>query len=196
MGAAEIGAQLLYVSTDYVFNGRTNRPYRESDRPDPLSVYGRTKLMGEQAVARTCKRMFIVRTAWLYGGAGGGFVDRIRERAEREKVIRVVSDQTGSPTWVRDLCEPMRQVILSGRYGLYHLTNSGWCTWFELAQEVVGLLELPCEVQPVKSTEIGLPAPRPAFSALDNRNYRKLTGRTLRPWQDALREYLFGTKTT
>lgn len=196
MGAAEVGAQLLYVSTDYVFDGRTDRPYLETDQPAPLSVYGRTKLMGEQAVARTCRRRFIVRTAWLYGGAGRGFVDRIRERAQTETVIRVVSDQTGSPTWVRDLCEPMHQLVLSGKYGIYHLANTGWCSWFQLAQEVVRLLGLPCEVQPVKSAELGLPAPRPAFSVLDSRNYRKLTGRTLRPWQHALKEYLLGTKAT
>ncbi|MEO0074388.1 MAG: sugar nucleotide-binding protein, partial [candidate division WOR-3 bacterium] len=101
MGAAEVGAQLLYVSTDYVFSGRSSRPYRETDKPDPISVYGRTKLMGEQAVLRTCKRRFVVRTAWLYGRAGHCFVDRISERARDEAVIRVVSGQTGAAAWAR-----------------------------------------------------------------------------------------------
>jgi len=190
LGAAETGGKLLHISTDYVFDGRATRPYRENDKTGPLSVYGSTKLMGEQAVARAGRRRFIVRTSWLYGRTGRSFVNTVREKASRERELKVVDDQTGSPTWARDLAEPLRRIAASEKYGIYHVTNSGQCTWFELAREVVRLTGAACEVRAMTSAELGLPAPRPAFSVLENRNYRKLTGRTLRPWQDALREYL------
>ncbi|MEO0080006.1 MAG: dTDP-4-dehydrorhamnose reductase, partial [candidate division WOR-3 bacterium] len=107
LAAAETGCKLLYMSTDYVFDGRKKRPYRESDRPNPLSVYGRTKFMGEQAVLKNCRRSFIVRTSWLFGRHGRNFVDTIRRKAQEEPTIEVVSDQVGSPTYAVDLGAPL-----------------------------------------------------------------------------------------
>jgi len=190
LGAAETGCRLLYVSTDYVFDGRKGRPYRESDTPAPLSVYGRTKQMGEQAVLKTCRRRFVVRTSWLYGRHGRNFVDRIIAKGRTQKQVSVVSDQTGSPTWARDLCGPLRRITGSDRFGIYHVTNSDHCTWFELAREALRLARVECEVVPISSAELGLPASRPAYSVLENRNYRRLAGELLRPWPAALREYL------
>ncbi len=190
LAAAELGCKLVYLSTDYVFDGRLGRPYRESDKPNPLSVYGRTKLMGEQAAGRDCKRSFIVRTSWLFGRSGRNFVDTIREKCTQDSKIEVVSDQVGSPTWARDLCRPLWELARSESYGTYHLTNAGQCSWFELAAEVVRLLGSNCRIEPVTTEWIGRPAPRPHFSVLDNRAFRTRFGKELRPWQEALRAYL------
>jgi len=190
IAAAETKAKLVFLSTDYVFDGRSRRPYRESDRPNPLSIYGRTKLMGEQAVERDCKRRFIVRTSWLFGRAGPNFVDTIRQKCRQQAVIEVVSDQVGSPTWARDLCRPLWELARSESYGTYHLTNSGQCSWFELAEEVVRLERSQCRVEPVTTEHVSRPALRPHFSVLDNRAFRNRFGRQLRPWQEALRAYV------
>jgi dTDP-4-dehydrorhamnose reductase len=190
LGAAEIGCKLVYLSTDYVFDGRAEKPYRENDQPNPLSVYGRTKFMGEQAVIKNCPRRFIVRTSWLFGRYGRNFVDAIRQKAERESRIEVVSDQTGSPTYARDLCEPLLTIAGSEHYGIYHLTNSGQCSWFEFACEIIRLTGVRCEVAPIDSGSCGRRAPRPKFSVLENHAYRRWFGRVLRPWQEALRSYL------
>ena len=190
LAAAEVGCKLIYLSTDYVFDGRKKRPYRENDRPNPLSVYGRTKLMGEQAVARNCGRRFIVRTSWLFGRQGRNFVDTIRRKARETAILEVVSDQVGSPTYAVDLCVPLWQLACSEHYGVYHLTNSGHCSWFEFAQEIVRLTGAQCQVRPITTAACGRPAPRPPFSVLENRNFRRRFGRQLRPWHEALKEYL------
>lgn len=190
LGAAEVGCPLLYVSTDYVFDGGKGRPYRENDRPNPLSVYGRTKLLGEQAVTRSSRSHFIVRTSWLYGPGGRNFVDTIRRRATEVTELRVVDDQTGSPTYAADLAPALVEVALHGRHGIYHVTNSGQCTWRELAAETVRLAGANCTVLPQTTAEAGRPAPRPTFSVLENREFRRRFGRVLRPWQEALADYI------
>lgn len=189
LGAEELGCRLVYMSTDYVFDGRKKRPYRENDKPGPLSVYGRSKLMGEQAVARTCKRHFIVRSSWLYGRGGRNFVDTIRKKAEEQDRIEVVEDQVGSPTWAADLCPSLHELARSDKFGIYHITNSGQASWFEFAREVVNLARADCEVVPIPTERAGRPAPRPAFSVLENRNFKRKFGHVLRPWQDAVRAY-------
>jgi dTDP-4-dehydrorhamnose reductase len=193
LGAAETGCRLVYVSTDYVFDGRRGRPYRESDEPNPRSVYGRSKLMGEKAVRRTAKRSSVVRTGWLYGRHGRNFVDTIRRKAAEGVAIDVVADQVGSPTLAADICRPLSEIGRSDRFGVYHATNSGECSWFELAREVVRLGGFDCEVRPIDSATAARPAARPAYSVLDNRSLKRQFGITLRGWQDALEEYLGGT---
>ncbi|UCG44369.1 MAG: dTDP-4-dehydrorhamnose reductase [candidate division WOR-3 bacterium] len=190
LGAEELGCKLVYMSTDYVFDGRKKRPYRENDKPGPLSVYGRSKLMGEQAVTRTCKRHFIVRSSWLYGGRGRNFVDTIRRKAKEQDRIEVVDDQVGSPTWAADLCQPLHELAQSDKFGTYHITNSGQASWFEFAREIVKLTGADCEVVPQTTEQAGRPAARPALSVLENRNFKRRFGRVLRPWQDALQAYL------
>lgn len=196
LGAAETGCSLVYLSTDYVFDGKSKRPYREKDKPNPISAYGRTKFMGEQAVLRSCRKSFIVRTSWLYGPSGRNFVDTIRAKALKELVLKVVNDQTGSPTYVVDLCLPLWEIACSHHYGIYHLTNSGQCSWFEFAQEIVRLTGSPCRVVPISSEESGRRAPRPKFSVLDNHKFQRRFRKTLRPWQEALRSYLNEVSTT
>jgi dTDP-4-dehydrorhamnose reductase len=190
LGAAELRCKLVYLSTDYVFDGRAGRPYRENDKPNPLSVYGKTKLMGEQAVAKACRSRFIVRTSGLYGHAGRNFVDTIAVNAAQQPKIDVVSDQVASPTWAKDICRPLWELGKSDAYGTYHLTNSGRCSWFELAQEVVRIKGASCDVVPIDSAHLGRPAPRPSFSALENRQFKLKFGKLLRPWQEALKAYL------
>jgi dTDP-4-dehydrorhamnose reductase len=192
LGVQELERKLIYLSTDYVFDGRQDRPYREDDATNPLSVYGRTKLMGEQAAIRTCKRRFVVRTSWLYGKNGRNFVDVIRAKSQQSSRIEVVNDQHGSPTWARDLCRPLWELARSDHYGVYHLTNSGQGSWYELARTVVELTGAKCEVVPIDTAKAARPALRPAFSVLENRNFRRRFGKELRPWQEALASYLSG----
>jgi len=192
LGVEELSRKMVYLSTDYVFDGRSRRPYRENDATNPLSIYGRTKLMGENAVTRSCRRHFIVRTSWLYGRYGRNFVDTIREKSQQVPRIEVVSDQVGSPTYARDLCRPLWDLARSKHFGLYHVTNSGQCSWFELATEVVKLSGAKCEVVPIDTATAARRAPRPAFSVLENRNFKRRFGRELRPWQEALANYIQG----
>jgi dTDP-4-dehydrorhamnose reductase len=190
LGAAEAGCKLVYVSTDYVFDGQKGKPYREKDTPNPESAYGRTKLMGEKSVGRTCKRGFIARTSWLYGQHGKNFVDMIRGLAQERDRLEVVEDQVGSPTWARDLCAPLLRLAQSDKFGIYHLTGSGHCSWFELAKEIVRRTGAQCEVAPIATERANRPAPRPAFSVLENRELKTRLGRVFRPGQEALEEYL------
>ncbi|MFO7675164.1 MAG: dTDP-4-dehydrorhamnose reductase [bacterium] len=195
LGVAETGGRMLYVSTDYVFDGRSGRPYRENDEPGPLSVYGRSKLMGEKAVERTTKHGFIVRTGWLYGRNGKNFVDTIRSKAAQLAVLEVVDDQVGAPTLVTDILRPLHEIGRSTRFDRYHVTNSGNCSWYELAREVVRLSNADCEVRPTSSAALARPAPRPACSVLENRNLRRRFGIALRDWREALEEYIAGSRT-
>jgi dTDP-4-dehydrorhamnose reductase len=192
LGAEELRCKLLYVSTDYIFDGRSDRPYRESDTASPLSVYGRTKLLGENAIKRSCHRHFIVRTSWLYGKHGRNFVDTIRQKSAEVQRIEVVSDQVGSPTYARDLCRPLWELAKSKYFGTYHLTNSGQCSWFELAAEILKLTESKCEVVPTDTAAAARRAPRPAYSVLENRTFKRKFGKELRPWQEALMSYIKG----
>lgn len=190
LGAAELRRPILFVSTDYVFDGRLRRPYRETDTPRPLSAYGRTKLMGEQAVVRASKQHFIVRTSWLFGAHGRNFVDTIRSRCAGESELAVVNDQTGSPTFARDLCRPLWELLHGDKYGIYHITNGGACTWLDLASEVVRRVGAGCRLRPITTADLGRPAPRPANSVLENRNFKRRFGKELRSWQDALSVYM------
>lgn len=192
LGAEELGRKLVYVSTDYVFDGTSERPYREKDTANPLSVYGRTKLLGENAIKRSCRRHFIVRTSWLYGMHGRNFVDTIRQKSAQVSRMEVVSDQVGSPTYARDLCRPLWELSRSKHFGTYHLTNSGQCSWFELAVQVVKISGAKCEVTPIDTVAAARRAPRPVYSVLENRNFKRKFGKELRPWQEALRSYIQG----
>ena len=188
---ADWGARLLYVSTDYVFDGRGNRPYRGEDPPNPLSVYGRSKLRGEQHVQALLARHFIVRSAWLYGPGGKNFVATIRRLAAERDEIRVVNDQHGSPTYTRHLARKLAQFSATPDYGIYHVTGAGSCSWFEFARAILDSpCPQPCRVVGVSTEEFGRPARRPAYSVLDN--HRLVAGHLglLPDWREGLAEYL------
>ena len=191
--ARRCGASLIYISTDYVFDGQKKKPYGESDRPNPLNVYGKSKLAGEEAVKNALAKYFIVRTSWLFGKNGKNFVDSIIEKAGRQKRLYVVDDQVGSPTYACDLARGIEKLISASEpaYGIYHLTNSGSCSWYEFALKIIEYLSIKdVQIEAVTSDEVKRPARRPKMSILDGSRYRNLTQQPLRLWQEALKEYL------
>ncbi len=193
--AAEVGAVLVHISTDYVFDGAKRAPYVEIDAPNPQSVYALSKRAGELIVQRYCQRYFLVRTCGLYGrsnrhGKRTNFVETMLRLAEDGQPIRVVTDQVLTPTSSADLARALNPLIHTDRFGLYHLTNTGQCSWYEFAQEVFRLSGLSPDLQPTTSEALARKARRPAYSVLDNTNYRAAGYPDLRPWQEALADYL------
>jgi dTDP-4-dehydrorhamnose reductase len=187
----DVGAWLLYVSTDYVFDGSKRSPYVESDPPTPLNAYGRSKLAGEEHVRVLAPRWVIVRTAWLYGHVGHNFVVAILRKLQAGELLKVVTDQVGSPTYAADLAEGIAQLVAHGAEGIFHLTNSGVCSWFEFAQTIAREVGAdPARVHPITSAELNLRASRPSYSVLANAVWITLGLRPLRPWQAALQTRL------
>jgi dTDP-4-dehydrorhamnose reductase len=181
---------LVHFGSDYIFDGTSDRPYQPGDAPNPLSVYGRSKWEGEQAVVASGCRHLIVRTAWLFGLYGRSFVDGILCQAGAGAPLRVVDDQVGSPTFAGDLADAVGRLMKCQASGIVHFVNAGQCSWYELAREFVRQAALDVPVEPATSTSLGQPARRPAYSVLDLTRYRSLTGHEPAPWQDALRRYL------
>lgn len=186
----ELGIPMLYISTDFVFDGAKSSPYNEDDPVNPLGHYGRSKLAGEEAVKESLEKYYIVRISWLFGRHGRNFVSTILERARGKGELRVVDDQRGRPTYAADLSPALARLAESGKYGVYHLANSGSCTWFQFASEAVRLAGVKASVVPIKSSEFPTPTRRPAYSVLDDSKWIQNFGRPLRPWKEALAEYL------
>lgn len=192
----EVGAKLVYISTDFVFDGDKREPYTELDRPNPLGVYAASKLAGEELVRGLVPLHYVVRSAWLYGAAGPNFVSKILAAAANQDEVRVVADQFGSPTYTRDLAEAISDLIVAGRVvpGTYHLCNSGVCSWAELAAEAIHLRGLSARVMPIPASDWPSPTRRPSFSALRSR-WLELQGvPPLRDWRAALASYLKDTR--
>jgi len=186
----EVGCPLVYLSTDFVFNGKKKEPYTETDNPDPLNVYGKSKLAGEKHVA-SLNNFFIIRTAWLFGRWGQNFVTKILEKARTHNVLRVVDDQIGSPTYTVDLCRKLSLVIQTRSFGVYHMCNEGSCSRFTFAREIVNRANIKqIEIIPIKSSELPPSVRRPANSALENSNLRKSLIGNMRRWEVALEEFL------
>jgi dTDP-4-dehydrorhamnose reductase len=180
-------AAMVYVSTDYVFDGLAGRPYTEFDATNPKSMYGRSKGAGEQLVRSVLPSHYIVRTSWMQGTHGGNFVKTmLRLGAERDE-LTVVDDQTGSPTFTFDLAPAIRRLAVTGRFGTYHLTNTGHCTWFELAQAVFEEAGITVGLAPTDTETFGAPAPRPAYSVLDNCMARMTGLEPLPEWRASLK---------
>lgn len=186
----EIGAKLIHVSTDYVFSGDGVKPYREYDLPNPKSVYGNTKYLGEEYVREFCSRYFIVRTAWLYGYYGNNFVKTIIKAAKEKGKLEVVNDQRGNPTNAEDLAYHLLKLALTEEYGIYHCTGTGECSWYDFACKIVEYAGIDCTVNPTTSDKINRAAKRPSFSSLDNMMLRCTVGDEMRQWEDALKVYM------
>lgn len=189
--AAGAGCRLVHISTDYVFDGRSRRPYVESAATGPLSTYGRTKLEGEERVAAAAPDHLIVRTAWLYGHGRSNFVEAIRARARAGGTLRVVEDQVGSPTYAADLADGLIALMRSDYRGTVHFANKGLCSRLAMARSILEILRAESvRLEAITTLEAGRIAVRPAFSALDTGLYERLTGDLPRPWEEALRRYL------
>jgi dTDP-4-dehydrorhamnose reductase len=190
--AFENGSRLVYYSTDYVFDGTQKRPYREWDPTHPINEYGRSKLAGEFFIRSICPLHLIVRTSWLFGSKGSHFVEKIAQLAREKESLDVVSDQRGSPTFTNDLAYMTLCLVEGEKRGTYHVTNSGNCSWHELACEIVALSGLSLQVNPIESSAYPTPARRPANSVLQNYLLELEGIPLLRSWQGALEAFLNG----
>ncbi len=189
--AASTGSLFVHFSTDYVFDGAKREAYLEEDAPNPQSVYGKSKLWGENLVRGNCQNHLILRTSWLFGPNGANFIRTIIETAEKGTPLRVVNDQRGSPTYSKDLAAQTLKMISAGCRFTYHVTNSGFCTWYDLAARVVEWAGIEgVSITPVSTSEFPRPAPRPANSTLANARLKQEGLPLLRPWQAAAREYV------
>jgi dTDP-4-dehydrorhamnose reductase len=185
--AAAVGASVVYVSTDYVFDGAKHEPYVESDQPAPLSAYGRTKLAGEEASAAANKRHFVVRSAGLFGIGGNNFVETMLRLASGRSEVLVVRDQVGSPTYTWHLAYGIVRLIEGLEFGIHHMAAAGQCSWYEFAREIFEQAKVECKVLSVSTEEFGRPAARPPFSALTSQRQHAIR---LPSWQDGLAGYL------
>ena len=186
----EIDAKLVQISTDYVFAGTGDKPLTEYDLVSPNSVYGKTKLLGENYVREFSSKYFIVRTAWLYGCVGHNFVYTIGRLGNEKNYIHVVNDQRGNPTNANDLAYHILKLIETEEYGVYHCTGKGECTWYEFAKMIIIFSGEKCEVKPCTSEEYKTPAKRPKYSSLDNMMLRNTVGDEMRDWKDALKSFV------
>lgn len=190
----DIGAKMMYISTDYVFGGAGERPFESGDPKDPKGQYGLTKLQGEEQVLQYLKEYFIVRTAWVFGKNGKNFVKTMLRLGQERSELTVVNDQFGSPTYTRDLAVLLCEMIATDRYGVYHATNEGFCSWYDFATAIMTEAGLPAIVRPVTSDQYPTRAVRPKNSRLSKQSL-DLTGfQRLPPWRDALRRYLLELK--
>ena len=190
----EIGAKLVQVSTDYVFSGVGETPLTEFELTAPYSVYGKTKLLGEEYVRELCSKYYIVRTAWLYGYVGHNFVYTMMKLGNMKDEISVVNDQLGNPTHANDLAYHILKLIETEEYGVYHCTGKGECSWYDFASEIMKLSGRSCKVNPCTSEEYKTMNPnaakRPEFSSLDNMMLRCTVGDEMRDWKEALKSFM------
>jgi len=189
--AAGVGAAVVHVSTDYVFDGANAAPYREEDAPGPVNAYGESKLAGEREVAEAGGRALIARTAWLYGRGGRNFVETVLTLARRGGPLRIVNDQVGPPTSARDLSVIIAELIPTGATGVVHATNSGSCSWYEFARAILAAAGVRgVDVRPIRTAELPRPAARPSYSVLSLDRLVSLTGWLPRSWEEALGDYI------
>ena len=187
--AQRMGAKLLFVSSDYVFDGRKTTPYESDDRRNPQSVYGRSKAEAEIRLPEILPDVCIARTSWLFGTGGKCFPDTILKLAASRPTLEVVSDQRGDPTYSVDLAKAIIELCRAGASGIVHVTNAGECSWFEFARAIVNGAGLATEVRPVSTQQMARPAPRPPYSVLSPRSLQRY-GISMATWQDALQRYL------
>lgn len=191
---SDLGVYLIHISTDYVFDGMKTQPYKEEDMPNPKTVYGMTKLAGERAIQQRCDNYLILRTSWLYSQYGGNFVKTIQRLSQEKEILKVVSDQIGSPTYAKDLAKFIVYLIEKKEYqnkqGVYHFSNKGMISWFEFAKEIVHLSKNKCEVLPCSSEEYPTKAIRPKYSVLDTSKLEKDFHYSLSDWQESLSKLL------
>jgi dTDP-4-dehydrorhamnose reductase len=194
--AKEADIKLIYISTDFVFDGEKTAPYTEGDVANPLSIYGLTKYEGEEFIRKICEKYYIFRIAWLFGELpeghpGTNFVEAMFRLAGERDSLNVVNDQVGSPTYTGDLVDVLAKVIeISPEYGTYHFSGTGPCSWYDFAKEIFAQTNTKIDLKPITSDEYPQKAKRPTYSYMDKSKIEKTLGITVRPWQEMLREYL------
>lgn len=186
---ASVGGTMIQVSTDYVFDGKGCIPYKEEDATNPQTVYGRTKLAGEENVIRSCAGSMVIRTAWLYSTFGNNFVKTMIRLGKERDALGVVFDQVGSPTYARDLARAIMHIVDKGIVpGVYHFTNEGVCSWYDFTRAIHRFEGIDCQVSPIHTEDYPVPAARPHFSVLDKSKIKNTFGIDIRWWEDALKE--------
>ena len=194
-----LGIKLVHFSTNFVFDGNLRRPYREDDLPAPLNIYGTAKLAGEHLVRSICERHFIIRTSTLFGNSGIGgkgfnFIETMIQAGTKNREVVVVDDQFMSPTATVDLAQAVVEILLTNKYGTYHITNSGFCSYFELTRAIYHNLGISTMIKPITTKAYGSPAKRPLFSVLDNTRFCSLGIVKMPSWEDALDRYILDRK--
>ncbi|OGS35477.1 MAG: dTDP-4-dehydrorhamnose reductase [Elusimicrobia bacterium RIFOXYC2_FULL_34_12] len=189
-------AAMVYISSDYIFDGEKKEPYIEFDKANPISVYGKSKYYGEVVVQQLLNKYYIIRSSWLFGKYGKNFVKTILNLSETKKQIEVVNDQVGCPTYTNDLSSAIQKLVINkdsmstGLYGIYHITNSESCSWYDFAKQIIKVSKKKCEILPVNSEKIKRPAIRPKNSVLNNFIWELNGFEPLRNWKESLSEYL------
>ena len=186
----EIDAKMLFVSTDYVFGGDGKTPYETADEKNPVNTYGRSKLLGEDAVSMILKKYFIVRTSWVFGKNGKNFVKTMLNLADKNKKLRVVNDQIGSPTYTADLAPLLVDMVQTDKFGVYHATNEGFCSWADFAKEIFKQANKKVEVEPIATADYPTPAKRPFNSRLSKKSLDDAGFKRLPSWESAVERYL------
>ena len=186
----EADAKLIYISTDYVFNGEGMRPYKPNDERNPINFYGMTKSLGEDKVRSVCPKHFIVRTSWVFGKNGTNFVKTMLRLGEQMEGLTVVDDQIGSPTYTPDLARLLCDMAATERYGTYHATNEGFCSWYDFAKKIMELSGIGCNIKPIASKDYPSPAKRPQNSRLSKEKLVQNGFYKLPPWEDALKRFI------
>ena len=186
----EAGSKIVHISTDYVFNGTSKKPYKEDDETNPINFYGESKLRGENYIKEVFENFLIIRSEWLYGAGGKNFINLVIEKAKNAGKLKVVNDQIGAPTYTKDLSEAILALLKKDCRGIYNAANKGHCSWFEVACKVVELLKLKVSVEPIPTAESNRIAKRPGYSVLDCNKLKRDTGFVFRPWNEALKDFL------
>lgn len=185
----ENNAILVHFSTDYVFDGQKGKPYTIADRPNPINRYGESKLLGEEFLKNHLERYFLIRTSWVFGEGKFSFPKKLVEWASNNKKLKIVDDQISSPSYTLDVASAVTDLIQTGNYGLYHITNSGSCSKYTWSEFILKAIKWDGEIEPAKSEEFTSPAKRPLFSALDNFPLKEIIGYLLPSWQDATERF-------
>lgn len=190
LACKEAGAKMMYISTDYVFSGEGTHAFKVSESTAPLGAYGMTKLEGEQAVQKWLDDYFIVRISWVFGSNGNNFINTMLRLGKEKDQLNVVCDQVGSPTYTADLVVLLCDMIVTEKYGVYHATNEGYCSWAEFAQEIMDQAGLACKINPIPTREYPTPAKRPLNSRLSKESLDRAGFARLPDWKDSLKRYL------
>lgn len=185
----DFNTTLLHISTDFVFDGKKNIPYKEEDVTNPQSIYGQTKLEGEKAIQEILENYYIIRTSWLYSDFGNNFMKTMLRLAKERTSLSVVNDQIGTPTHAVDLAEALVKIILSDKkaYGIYHFSNEGAASWYDFAKEIFDINNIEIDLQPIPTTQFPTPAQRPKYSVLDKTKIKNIFGIDIKNWEDSLR---------